>query len=122
MVLFITDNKNIEEDFDTVVMGSTEFNFIEAHPYIASSNFSKIYLDLSCPVNPKWAGVLNSKAIITPVSGGEITEKVIVLLAHLYQDDGSALRYYYIKDKAQLGKILVTLAEKYGWRSMDEFY
>ena len=98
-----------------------EFNFIKAHPYIASSNFSKIYLDLSCPVNPKFIEMLNGKAIITPVSGGEITQDVISVLSRLYPEDGAALRYYFIKDKTQLGKTLLLLSNKYGWRSMDEF-
>lgn len=122
MVLFITDNERIEEDFDTIVMGSKEFNFIQAHPYIASSNFSKIYLDLSCPVKSEYVEILKSKAIISPVSSGEITEDTISLLCTLYTEDDAALRYYYIRDKAQLNKLLASLATKYSWRSIDEFY
>lgn len=121
MVLFITDNERIEEDFDTIVMSSKEFNFVKAHPYIASSNFSKIYLDLSCPVKPKWIDLLKTKTVLTPVSSGGITQDTINLLTHIYPDDSAALRYYYVKDKAQLAKLLSSLSSRYGWRSMDEF-
>lgn len=121
MVLFITDNEAIQGDLDMVVMDSKEFNFIEAHPYIASANFKNVYLDLACNAKPTYVEMLSKKTVITPVTNGEITQKMINLLMYIYPTDGAALRYYFIKDKDKLNSLLVELSKKYNWRSIDEF-
>lgn len=116
MILIITD-RDVEEDFDTQVMNTREFNQKSVHPFIITTAFDNIYFDLDCDVDYEILRALCTKKVITPIIySKEFSSKYVSLLCIIYQEYSGALRYYYMKDIDKFNSLINELIEKYNWK------
>lgn len=117
MKLYITDNTDIEVSIDTTVIGSTEFNSVQSHPYIRTAGFSVVLVDITNNKIkfPYVQGVMQFASVVPYYSGGEISEFGISILCELYKDRAAELRYYSFVDMNKFEEIVLKLKEDYQW-------
>lgn len=119
MRLLITDEVRNEISFDTVVMTSIEFNSIHSHPFIASSKFDEVIVDLNDKVNIGYLQPLLRTTKVIPRVVGEITSHSVSLLCELYKDRAAEIRFTFIKDKEAFKKLIDDMKVQYQW---EQFY
>jgi hypothetical protein len=119
MRLIITDEIKEELSFDTIMMTSLEFNDIHNHPYIASSNFDVILIDLRCKINLAYLRPLMKTTKVVPFIVGDITSNGVSILSELCKDRSAELRIYYMRDKSMFNKLIEDMKSEYCW---NEFY
>lgn len=121
MKLIVTSNDTLEESFDTVLMSPIEFNYLQAHPYIATAGFNEVQLDLSERIEPAYVSHLMKKVLIRPIyKDFNLTPNAVLVLSYLYPDKAAALRIYSMTDKNKLVELLNELAAKYQWRKIED--
>lgn len=119
MKLIVTQDTSLEESFDTVLMSPIEFNYLQAHPYIATAGFTEVQLDLSEKLEPAFVSHLAKKVSIKPIyKDFNMSPNAILVLSYLYPDKAAALRIYSMRDKNKLVELLQELAETYQWRKL----
>lgn len=119
MKLIITDEINQDVAFDTVVMSSSEFNNICSHPYIASSKFDAIVVDLRCKIRQGFLSQVAKTTLVIPKITEELNSHSISILTELYKERSAELRYNFMKDKERLKDIVSEMAAEFCWH---EFY
>lgn len=119
MRLLITDEVGNETSFDTVIMTGTEFNTIHSHPFIISSNFDAVIVDLRVNINIEYLSYLMKDVIVIPKVIGEISPHAVTILCELYKDKSAELRITYLRDREAFNKIVATMRKQYDW---DSFY
>lgn len=117
MRLLITDEVRNEVSFDTVVMTSTEFNSIHSHPFIASSQFDVVVVDLNDKIKLEYLRPLIGTTVVVPKINGEISSYAVSILCEVYKDLAAQLRVTYIRDKEAFNKLIEELSVKYDWKS-----
>lgn len=119
MKLIVTSNDTLEESFDTVLMSPIEFNYLQAHPYIATAGFTEVQLDLTERIEPALVQHLMKKVYIRPIyKDFDLTPNAILVLSYLYPDKAAALRLYSMSNKEKLNEVLEQLATSYQWRKL----
>lgn len=119
MKLIVTSNNTLEESFDTVLMSPIEFNYLQAHPYIATAGFAEVQLDLTERLEPAFVSRLSKQVVIRPIyKDFDLTPNAILVLSYLYPDKAAALRMYSMRDKDKLVALLTELSETYQWRKL----
>lgn len=119
MRLLITDEIIKEVSFDTVIMTSIEFNSIHSHPFIASSKFDEVIVDLNDKINIGYLQPLMKTTKVIPRVVGEMTAHSVSLLCELYKDRAAELRITFIKDKEGFAKLIENMKKQYCW---EQFY
>lgn len=116
MKLRVTNNGKMEDiSLDTVVMPISEFCDIHSHPYIATTEFDYILVDLSTEIK---AGVLRAvigKHVIIPVMPEQIDSTIVGQLAELYPEYAAKLRFTFVRNKGDISDIVNELSEKFRW-------
>ena len=111
MILRLT-NKEVEPRMDTVVIKLSELTNRAIHPYIATTNWEKVYCDLSDDT-PK--GILKQVVYrhkVTPVFDTESENMCIMqLLCEIYPDNAARLRQSFITNKEEYRKIVTELCK-----------
>lgn len=119
MKLIVTSNEALEESFDTVLMSPIEFNYLQTHPYIATSGFTEVQLDLTETLEPAIISVMVKHVALRPIyKDFNLTPNAILVLSYLYPEKAAALRMYSMRDKEKLVTLLQELAETYQWRKI----
>lgn len=119
MKLIVTSNETLEESFDTVLMNPVEFNYLQAHPYIATAGFSEVQLDLTETLEPAFVSILVKHIAIRPIyKDFNLTPNAILVLSYLYPNKAAALRMYSMRDKEKLLTLLQELSVTYQWRKI----
>lgn len=119
MRLFITNNQDMDVSFDVVIMTPAEFNAISNHPYIVSSQFDSIVIDADEDINLEYLKATITKNIVVPRITGDITSKVVNLLATIYMDRAAELQYAFMMNADRLNEIVEELKEQFEW---EKFY
>lgn len=119
MKLIVTTNEYLLESLDTVIMSPIEFNYLQAHPYIATAGFTEVQIDLTERLEPMFISKLSTKVVIKPIyKDFNVSPNAILVLSYLYPDKAAALRMYSMRDKNKLAELLQELADKYQWRKL----
>jgi hypothetical protein len=108
-----------EVSFDTVVMSSIEFNKITSHPFIASSRFDEVVIDLNDKIDIGYLQPLLKTTKVIPRVVGEITPHAVSLLCELYRDRSAELRFTYIRSKDDFNQLIESMKKQYCW---EQFY
>ena len=119
MKLIVTDNGKFIPDLEYAVMPVAEFNRISNHPFIASSNFECIILDLNSQLEIKYIQAVVANNIVIPLLGDTIDSRVIGMLSEIYKDRAAELRYTFIRDRANINNFINEMRKQYRW---DDFY
>ena len=119
MRLLITDEVGNETSFDTVLMTSIEFNTIHSHPFIISSNFDVVIVDLRVNVDIEYLSYLMKNVIVIPKVIGDISPHAVAILCELYKDKSAELRITYMRDKQAFNNLIASMRKQYDW---DSFY
>ena len=116
MRLIVTDDSNMELGFDTVIMSSSEFNNICSHPYIASSHFDAVVVDLSCKIRLGYLSQVAGITLVVPKVTRELNGNSVSILSELYQERAAELRINFMRDKAKFFEIVTGMEEQYRWK------
>lgn len=119
MRLIVTDEQNDNVTFDTVVMSIGEFNDICSHPYIASSNFDEVVIDLADNVKLGHVRPVMSITRVIPKIPNQISSHTISILSEIYPEKAAELRYTFIRDKEKVADIISQMCIDYHWK---DFY
>lgn len=119
MRLLITDEVRNEVSFDTVIMTSIEFNNIHSHPFIASSKFDQVIIDLNDRINVEYLLPLIKTTVVVPRVVGEVSPHAVSILCEIYKDEAAKIRITYIRDKEAFKQLIDDMCKKYKW---EEFY
>lgn len=119
MKLIITDDAKQDLSFDTVIMSASEFNNICSHPYIASSGFDAVVVDLRCNIKLGFLSKVSSTTIVIPKVIGELNAHSVSILTELYRERSAELRYNFMKDKQHFAEIVSEMEEEFHWK---DFY
>lgn len=119
MRLIVTDNPGDSISFDVVTMSIGEFNDICSQPYIASSKFDEVVIDLTDKVKLGHVRPVMGITKVIPKIPEEITAHTISVLSELYPERSAELRYTFIRDKKGIKTLLDKMCEMYHW---NEFY
>lgn len=119
MKLYITDKPVENLTFDTMVMSVNEFNDIHAHPFIASSKFDVVVIDLDSKVKIEYLGHLCGNVKVIPKYTGELTSYIVTALSTIYRDKAAALRFSFLRDKTECIKLIETIRQEFEW---DMYY
>ena len=114
MVLRVTDKSQQDVSIETIVMTVNEFIDIANPPFIASSNFDALILDLDKRIPFGYCKVISGKIRIIP-KFATIDADVIRLLSECYPDYAPLLRTSFIRDKEKLNVILMEMKAKFFW-------
>jgi len=121
MKLIITSDKKIEEDLDTIVMVPEDFNHLHSHPYIATSGFTEIQIDLDDDIDYKYIQHLTKIMFIRPIYRTlDLTGNAVILLSYIYPDKDKALRFLSVSDRTKFIELVRQLADEFKWRYVDE--
>lgn len=115
MRLVVSDIDTDDVSFDTIRMSITEFNDVRYHPFIVSHSFDEIVIDLSEKVKVGHVRPLLAISKVIPKVVGEITTHTVSILCELYPDRSAQLRYTFMRDKEELGRIVERMKTEYGW-------
>lgn len=115
MRLLITDEVINEVSFDTEVMTSVEFNNIRSHPFIASSRFDAVVIDLKAKVQWAYIQQLLKSCLVIPKFTNDITSNGVTILCELYKDRAAELRINFIKNKDEFYRIVNDMKLQYDW-------
>lgn len=119
MRLYVTDEIKKELSFDAVTMTIREFNDIHNHPFIASSKFDEVVVDINSDVKIGYLEPLIKTTKVIPRIVGDITSHTISLLSEIYRDRSAELRFTFIRDKAGIVTLINQMKADYGW---ERFY
>ena len=119
MRLYVTDEIKEDLSFDSVVMTSSEFNCIKAHPFIVSSRFDEIVIDITEKVQLGYIKQVMSVTKVIPKIIGEITSHTVSVLCELYKDRAAEMRYTFIRDKDGFIELINKMKTDYCW---EQFY
>lgn len=119
MRLIVTDRQIDNVSFDAVVMSIGEFNDICTHPYIASSNFDEVVVDLDDKVKLGHLRPVMSITKVIPYVMDTITTHTISILSEIYPDYAAKMRYTFMRDKDGIKALINEMCEKFRW---SEFY
>jgi hypothetical protein len=118
-VKLIVTEESLLESLDTIIMSPIEFNYLQAHPYIATAGFTEVQIDLTQRLEPMFISKLATKVVIRPIyKDFNLSPNAILVLSYLYPDKAAALRMYSMRDKNKLVELLQELSEKYQWRKI----
>lgn len=120
MKLVITTDEGLDDNFDTVIMSPVEFNSLYAHPYIATSGFDEVQIDLTDKIEAAYLSYVSKVTLIRPIYHNfDLSMNAITALSYLYPDKKIALRHYAMtNDKEKLNALLQELADTYEWRKI----
>lgn len=119
MRLYVTDDIREDVSFDSVTMTSAEFNCIKSHPFIISSRFDEIVIDVTDKIQLGYMTRLMSVTKIIPKILGEVTSHIVSVLCEIYKDRAAELRYTFIRDKEGFVELLNEMRTEYCW---EQFY
>lgn len=115
MKLYITDKPIENLTFDTMVMSVNEFNDIHTHPFIASSKFDLVVIDLDSKVTIEYLNHLCGIVKIIPKYTGEVTSYIVTALSTIYKDKAAALRFSFLRDKNECLKLIENIRQEFDW-------
>lgn len=112
----IVTNETVDATLDTIVMSVDEFCDVHSHPFIASSGFDCILVDLHKEIKPGFLRAMLGKYMIVPRIVTDIDTDTVRLLAELYPEYAAKLRYTFItKRSEELSSIISELSDKFCW-------
>ena len=115
MKLLITDKQVDSMTLDTVLMSVNEFNDIHTHPFIASSKFDAVVLDLDSKINLEYLSYLVNNTKVIPMYKSELNSYIISVLSIIYRDKSANLRFSFIRDRSACEKYIEKLRQEFEW-------
>lgn len=119
MRLCVTDDIKDDVSFDMVVMTSSEFNCIKSHPFIISSRFDEIVIDVTSNIQLGYIKQIMGVTKVIPKIVREITPHTVSVLCELYKERAAELRYTFIRDKEGFKELINEMKDEYCW---EQFY
>lgn len=120
MKLVVSSNPNVEEDLDTVKMAPEDFNHLHAHPYILTSGFSEVQIDLDADIDYHYVERLSQRIYVRPIySTLDISGNAILILSYIYPDKSTTLRFFSASNREKLINLLSEMAKEFEWRKVD---
>lgn len=119
MRLYITDEQKEDLSFDIITMTTSEFNSIKNHPFISSSKFDEVVIELNENIQLGFIRPLMATTRIIPKIVGDITPHIISILCELYKERAAEIRYTYIRNKDTFGEYLEKMKKEFCW---EQFY
>lgn len=116
MILRVT-NKDIDVDLGKVLMSVDEFIDISNHPYIITSGFDALVIDLDPKIPSGILSAVIGRIKIIPRIITEIDTDIIRLLAEIYPDKAAELRFTYIRDKDNIWKVINQIKSDFMWET-----
>lgn len=118
MVLRVT-NDNIDGTLGTAVMSIEEFCVIRNHPFIASSHFDSVVVDLDERIPAGYLKHLVGTTKLIPKLIGPVTTHTIRMLSEIYPEYAPRLRHTFLLNRAGVSGLISEIAGTYRW---DKFY
>lgn len=103
-----------EQGLDTMCITPMQFSDKAYHMFIATNTFDKVVIELTDEIPTGYVSQLLTKHKVIPIVN-EVNEKTVVLLAEIYPDKASELRYAWMRNKNKLNEIIESLRENYHW-------
>lgn len=119
MRLYVTDVPNEIVDIGTVFMTQSEFNCIKSQPFIASSKFDAVVIEVTDKTDTSIIKYLRNVTRVIPKLPEEITSHVVTVLGELYKERSAEIRFTYMKSKDEFNKLIETMKKDYCW---EQFY
>lgn len=119
MKLYVTDNVIDNVTIDVVVMSQSEFNSIKSQPFIASSKFDEVVVELTDKTDIDIIRNLMRVTKVIPKVPEEITSHIVTILTELYKERAAELRFTFMRDKNQFKEIVNKMKSEYCW---EQFY
>ena len=119
MRLLITDNPREEVSFDIIQMSTIEFNNIHNHPFIASTKFDEVVVDLNNKIRLGYLAPLMKTTKVIPRITTELDSYGVSILCEIYRERSAELRYAFMKDKDEFNRIINDMKTQYEW---ERFY
>lgn len=107
MVLKITDEVAIKDS--ECVMTLDEFAMPEMHPFVATTNWEKIFIDLTDKTPKGILRQMKTNVKIVPVIKAEMSPKIMSLLCEIYADEAASLRALYRTNRAAFDEMVKSL-------------
>lgn len=119
MRLIVTDTPIDNLSIDMITMGTLEFNTIETQPFIASSKFDEVVIDVTDSTNINIVKNLMRVTRVIPRFRVELTPHMVTVLTELYKERAAEIRFTYMKDKDKFKTLLESMKQQYCW---EQFY
>lgn len=115
MKLYITDKQIESMTFDTMVMSVSEFNDIHSHPFIASSRFDVVVVDLDSNIKLEYLNYLLTNTKVIPKYTGELNSYIISVLSAIYKDKAAELRFSFIRNRESCIEVINKIKAEFEW-------
>ena len=113
MVLKVSTDR--EAGLDTMCLSPAEFADKGYHPFLATTQFDKVVIELSSDIPAGYIGQLVVKGNkVIPVFN-ELNAKTLQQLCEIVPDRSAELRYAFMRDKTKLATIVDELRVAYNW-------
>lgn len=93
-----------------------EFSDKAYHPFIATTEFDKVIVELSSDIPAGYLSQLvTSKNKVIPIIN-ELNQATVYRLCEILPDKAAKIRYTYMRDRSNLEALINELAETYNWK------
>lgn len=119
MRLYVTDTNVEDINIGTVIMSQQEFNCIKSQPFIASSKFDEVVLEVTDSTDIEVVRNLRKVTKVIPKFPEEITSHMVTVLGELYKERAAEIRFTYMRSKDEFTALVNKMKEEYCW---EKFY
>lgn len=115
MILRITNESANDVSLNQQVMSIAEFKDIHNHPWLVTSKFEAIVIDLVDDIPNGYLRNLLGVHFIVPKIVGPINIHTVRLLNELYPEQSAKLMFTFMRDKDKLQPLLDDMNKQFGW-------
>lgn len=119
MRLYVTDSDIDNTTIDLVVMNQSEFNCIKTQPFLASSKFDEVVIELTDTTDLDIVRNLMRVTKVIPKVPDECTSHMVAVLCEIYKDRAAELRFTYMRSKEKFKELIDSMKTQYCWQ---QFY
>lgn len=115
MILRITNESADDMSLNQQVMSIAEFKDIHNHPWLVTSKFEAVVIDLVEDIPNGYLRNLLGVHFIVPKIIGPVTIHTVRLLNELYPEQAAKLMFTFMRDKDKLDSLLKEMSDQFSW-------
>ncbi len=116
MKLYVTD-RVMDVGLDCIAMPIEEFIDISSHPFIASSHFDTVVIDLDDRIPHGIIGNMLGITKVIPRIIDDMTVTKVRLLSEIYPELSAKLRVSFMRDKDGFVNVINDIKKQFEWES-----
>lgn len=119
MRLYVSDVPVEDINIGTITMTQNEFNCIKSQPFIASSKFDVVVIEVTDTTDINIIKHLRNVTRVIPKLPEDITSHMVAVLSELYKERAAEIRFTYMRNKEDFVALVNKMKEEYCW---EQFY